>query len=135
SGAKTADAAGNAAGALTGQAVRVAGDPSFVLEATNPFGLNGLFPQAKPVFVDIDGDGDLDVLVGNIGINLQLYRNVGNATSPSFTLEAATDPFGLSGATMSTPAFADLDGDGDLDVLVGGSSGSLLFLRNVGTAT
>ncbi|WP_182912141.1 SwmB domain-containing protein, partial [Azospirillum brasilense] len=135
SGAKTADAAGNAAGALTGQVVRVAGDPSFVLEATNPFGLNGLFPQAKPVFVDIDGDGDLDVLVGNIGINLQLYRNVGNATSPSFTLEAATDPFGLSGATMSTPAFADLDGDGDLDVLVGGSSGSLLFLRNVGTAT
>ncbi|WP_175429714.1 Ig-like domain-containing protein [Azospirillum argentinense] len=135
SGAKTADAAGNAAGALTGQAVRVAGDPSFVLEATNPFGLNGLFPQAKPVFVDIDGDGDLDVLVGNIGINLQFYRNVGSATAPSFTLDAATAPFGLSGTTMSTPAFADLDGDGDLDVLVGSNSGSLLFLRNVGTAT
>ncbi|MFC5358996.1 SwmB domain-containing protein, partial [Azospirillum himalayense] len=135
SGAKTADAAGNAAGALTGQAVRVAGDPSFVLEATNPFGLNGLFPQAKPVFVDIDGDGDLDALVGNIGINLQFYRNVGSATAPSFTLDAATAPFGLSGTTMSTPAFADLDGDGDLDVLVGSNSGSLLFLRNVGTAT
>ncbi|MGY0835429.1 SwmB domain-containing protein, partial [Azospirillum argentinense] len=135
SGAKTADAAGNAAGALTGQAVRVAGDPSFVLEATNPFGLNGLFPQAKPVFVDIDGDGDLDALVGNIGTNFQFYRNVGSATAPSFTLDAATDPFGLSGVTMATPAFADLDGDGDLDVLVGSNSGSLLFLRNVGTAT
>uniref|UniRef100_UPI0032E0335F SwmB domain-containing protein n=1 Tax=Azospirillum argentinense TaxID=2970906 RepID=UPI0032E0335F len=135
SGAKTADAAGNAAGALTGQTVRVASDPSFVLEATNPFGLSGLLPQSKPVFVDIDGDGDLDALVGNVGINFQFYRNVGSATVPSFTLEAATAPFGLSGATMSTPAFADLDGDGDLDVLVGSNSGSLLFLRNVGTAT
>ncbi|WP_162801407.1 SwmB domain-containing protein, partial [Azospirillum brasilense] len=135
SGAKTADAAGNAAGALTGQTVRVASDPSFVLEATNPFGLSGLLPQSKPVFVDIDGDGDLDALVGNIGVNFQFYRNVGSATAPSFTLEAATAPFGLSGTTMSTPTFADLDGDGDLDVLVGNNSGNLLFLRNVGTAT
>ncbi|MBP2295727.1 beta strand repeat-containing protein [Azospirillum rugosum] len=135
SGARTADVAGNAAGALNGQRAKVAGDPNFVLEATNPFGLGNAGGFEAPTFVDIDGDGDLDMIAGNSGGSSVFYRNVGTATAPSFTL-AGTNPFGLGNAGGYTkPTFEDIDGDGDLDALIGNSAGNTVFYRNVGTAT
>ncbi|MEM7130026.1 MAG: VCBS repeat-containing protein [Chloroflexota bacterium] len=63
---------------------------------------------------DMDGDGDLDLAVGNSGSNElnQLYENNGRGT---FTLTAPfTDPM----RTWSV-AWGDMDGDGDLDLAVG----------------
>ncbi|MBK3734600.1 DUF4347 domain-containing protein, partial [Azospirillum brasilense] len=136
SGAKTADAAGNAAGAVSGRTVTVVGDPTFTLEGTNPFGLGDVGDNATPIFVDIDGDGALDALVGNFASKIVFYRNVGTATAPTFTL-AGTNPFGLNpvGSGGAQPTFADLDGDGRLDALVGTAGGNTYFYRNVGTAT
>ncbi len=135
SGARTADVAGNPTGALSGQRVKVVGDPNFVLEATNPFGLGSVGAFEAPTFVDIDGDGDLDMFAGNSGGSTVYYRNVGTATAPSFTL-AGTNPFGLGTfGGYSKPTFEDIDGDGDLDALIGNNSGNTVFYRNVGTAT
>lgn len=70
-------------------------------------------------FADIDGDGDEDVLITGM-IDLQtpvteLYTNDG---SGGYTLVLGT-PFTPVG--FSAVAFADMDGDGDQDVLIAGS--------------
>jgi len=75
---------------------------------------------------DYDQDGDIDLFVvrGDIGPNL-LYRNDGNnvfsdvaaAAGLAFT-KSATENYRHSG-----PTFADMDGDGDLDLFIGGVQG------------
>jgi hypothetical protein len=62
-------------------------------------------------FVDIDGDGWLDIYVCNMEAKNKLYRNKGDGT-----FEECAARFGLDICAASTmAAFADFDRDGDLD--------------------
>lgn len=47
---------------------------------------------------------------------------------------AIFNPSGVPSLPFSQPRFADLDADGDQDMVIGSTSGSPLFLRNNGTA-
>src|SRR5262245_52991049 len=71
-------------------------------------------PSAAVALGDADGDGDLDVLVGNYGTPDRLYRNDGSGvlTSALGALPAIVNNTRALG-------FGDLDGDGDLDLLIG----------------
>ena len=88
--------------------------------------------EATPTFVDIDNDGDMDMFVGDLFGHVTFLRNEGTSSSASFNLVDSsyigTTPFvGLA------PRFADIDGDGDLDMFVGHFGGNIMFYRNVGT--
>lgn len=65
--------------------------------------------------VDFDGDGRLDLSVMAPGV-LRLFRNLGDRA-----FEDVTDAVGLTGGAGfgSTLAWADIDGDGDLDRYAG----------------
>jgi hypothetical protein len=82
---------------------------------------------------DYDGDGWTDIyLVGGAQPN-RLYRNQGNGTFVDVTAAAGV---ALEGHYGSGPHFADYDGDGDLDLLVGGIEGSKpTLMRNLGNGT
>ena len=66
------------------------------------------------VFGDYDGDGDLDLFVARHGPNL-LYQNRGDGTFTEVGRAAGIAEPGWWGAGA---VFADLDGDGDLDLYV-----------------
>jgi hypothetical protein len=91
----------------------------------------GVGPYAV-AFVDIDGDGRLDLVVGDsAGLDVAVFLNetpVG-ATAPSF---AARQTFGTSsGSIANSLTAADLNGDGQLDLAIGnGSANDLVVLVN-----
>lgn len=65
-------------------------------------------------FADLDGDGDLDLLVGAFFSGVRCYLNDGSGTFSPAPANAGIQP---SAAPMSL-ALADVDGDGDLDLFV-----------------
>ena len=102
----------------------------------NPFNAVDTYGHASPELVDLDNDGDLDAVIGRESGQIEYWRNVGNANSPSFQMQSGTDnPFnGQDVGDRASPTLADVDGDGDLDALIGNLGGTLRFLRNDGNA-
>lgn len=96
---------------------------------------------AVPRWFDYDSDGDLDLFIGNYGYyqpsgiypsKIALYKNTGNTNNSEYTF--ITDDFANLYANSyniisPVPTFADLDGDGDKDMIVGDVVGKLHYFR------
>lgn len=85
---------------------------------------------------DVDGDGDLDLLVtgtlaGSAGSNevTNLYLNNGSGV---FTIDVVASAL-FTNLRDSDAAFADIDGDGDQDLLINGRFGASTRIANLYT--
>jgi len=109
--------------------------------SANPFADFEILQFGLTEFADLDGDGDLDAIVGGVFGTLDYFENTGNANNPVFTARTGTaDPFDglITDFSLSfnlTPMLADVDSDGDLDAIIGNNLGVLNFFENTGTAT
>jgi hypothetical protein len=118
-----------------------------------PRGSNGV-----PELYDIDGDGDLDLFVGDAGGRIAFFRNDGTRQAPHFVLvsddylgkrvgrravprfwkhvlivgteQGGRDSiFGVRLPPYAAPAFADIRGTGRPDLFVGGAGGGIFYFR------
>lgn len=84
-------------------------------------------------FLDFDGDGRLDLLLGTESVRPTLYRNRGDGTFEDVTIAAGIPELPIPSRFMGF-AVGDYDGDGDPDVYLV-ARGPNRLLRNEGDGT
>ena len=97
--------------------------------------MGGTLLVLDPTLHDMDADGDLDLLFGSDAGFVSYVENTGGAGAPASFGPLQAVWMGIELGINTSPAVADVTGDGLPDLLVGERRGLLSFFPNVGTAT
>ena len=131
--------------------IGTANNPIFNTPQINPFNLSPVPNDTSMIsvrhFIDLDDDGDFDVLSNIIYqgyysfmSKYRYHENIGTPSSPNFA-SAVTNPFGLQDSPnkIEFSAIGDIDNDGDFDLINSSldySSGQITFfnfIENIGS--
>ncbi len=100
------------------------------LEWSVPAGVNNPFVSWGSVFYDFDNNSHLDLYVNNMFVDNTLYLNSGSFPCAEIALSANV---GANSEVSHAAAVGDVDGDGDLDLLVNNLQSNVqLFINHEG---
>ncbi|CAE8729768.1 unnamed protein product [Polarella glacialis] len=102
--------------------------------SSTPFDGINAGDNASPFAADWDGDGDIDLLVGNFDGLMQFFERSADASLVERT--GSSNPFfGIDVGKYAQPFAVDWDGDGDIDLLVGNQDGRIFFFERSANAS
>ena len=102
----------------------------------NPFRNITTWSDPETALVNLDTDNDLELVVAGLDGNrhgLKTYnKGTDNDNNVVYTeISEANDPFRMLRVEGGKPYFADVDGDGDKDLLLGIKDGTILYGLNI----
>ncbi|MCK4537676.1 MAG: VCBS repeat-containing protein [Candidatus Krumholzibacteria bacterium] len=94
---------------------------------------------ASPVLGDFDGDGDLEIIAYDVDGTVYVWHHDGTELRDGDSNPSTDGPFFSAGSAsdgwhVSTPAMADMDGDGVLELIVCAPSDNIYCLNYNGTS-
>ncbi|MEJ5305059.1 MAG: VCBS repeat-containing protein [Ignavibacteria bacterium] len=107
--------------------------PRFVRDKALTTGIADLGLNAFPAFVDLNGDGKYEILIGRDQNTFAYFINAGTKKNPKWIRQPITFGDFEKKSYWKNPTFADIDNDGDMDLIYGSGDGELYFYRNIGT--
>lgn len=116
--------------------------PSFDLISDDWLSISTMFnPRISglaPSFADLDGDGDMDMILGDRNGEIHYFRNHAGPGAPMQLSLVQASFLSVDAGQDAVPELIDLSEDGLPDLIIGNKSGDLWYLENqsvTGTST
>jgi len=106
---------------------------SFVTKCFADITLDSIYSgRLDPAFVDIDNDGDFDLLSGSPSGIIHFWENIGTPQNSQFVLITDSLEY-IDVPGYAHLAFIDIDSDNDFDLFIGDNLGRIHYYQNIGT--